>query len=166
MTANPHQQSAAVLIVEDDLLVRMISSDILTDAGFRAFEAHDAQEAMTLLEVRTDVRVVFTDRNMPGEMDGIGLARLVRKRWPEVGIIVTSGKMQPAPGDLPEGVKFLLKPYRPSTLIEEVEALVSAGGDVEQGASVLPEGMVMQSPVMAEVGGQGIAAAVAEADKS
>lgn len=155
-----------ILVVEDEVLLRMMADDILTDAGFRVVEARDAEEAMTLLEARTDVRVVFTDWNMPGEIDGVGLAHLVRKRWPAVGIIVTSGKMQPAPGDLPEGVKFLLKPYRPSTLIEEVEALMSGSEGVEQGASVLPEGMVMQSPVMAEIGGQGIAAAVPEADKT
>ena len=90
---------------------------------------------------------------MPGEIDGVGLARLVRRRWPEVGVIVTSGKMRPAPGDLPAGVRFLSKPYRPSALIEEINAMVGVLGrtdEVAQGAPVVPEGIAMQSPVMAE----------------
>jgi len=113
------------------------------------------------------VRVVFTDWNMPGEIDGLGLARLVRRRWPDVGVIVTSGKMRPAPGDLPEGVRFLSKPYRPSALIEEIEIMVQGSADdVAQGAPVLPVGVAMQTPVTAEVGGMGIAAAAPEADKT
>ena len=156
----------AILIVEDDVLVRMIANDILTDAGFRAFEAHDAQEAMTLLEARADVQVVFTDWNMPGEIDGVGLARLVRKRWPHVGVIVTSGKMHPAPGDLPAGVRFLSKPYRPSALIDAIETLIPDAIEAPQGAPVVLDGIAMQTPVTAEVGGIGIAAAHSEPDKN
>lgn len=72
MTLKVDNAPVAILVVEDDILVRMIASDILTDAGFRVMEAHDAQEAMTLLEARADVQVVFTDWNMPGEIDGVG----------------------------------------------------------------------------------------------
>ena len=156
----------AILIVEDDVLVRMIANDILTDAGFRVFEAHDAQEAMTLLEARADVQVVFTDWNMPGKIDGLGLARLVRKRWPDVGIIVTSGKMLPAPGDLPAGVQFISKPYRPSALIDAIETLIPDAVEAPEGAPVRLEGIPMQTPVTAEVGGIGIAAAHSEPDKT
>ena len=156
----------AILIVEDDVLVRMIANDILTDSGFRAFEAHDAQEAMTLLEARADMQIVFTDWNMPGEIDGVGLARLVRKRWPHVGVIVTSGKMHPAPGDLPTGVRFLSKPYRPSALIDAIETLIPDTGEVPQGAPVRLDGIAMQTPVTAEVGGIDIAAAHSQPDKN
>jgi len=167
MTFKVDNKPAAILIVEDDLLVRLITSDVLTDAGFRVFEAHDAREALILLEARTDVRVVLTDWLMPGEIDGAGLALLIRKRWPSVGVIVTSGKMRPAPGDLPAGVRFLSKPYRPSALIEEVEAMVPESADeVVQGSPVLPEGIVVHTPVMAEIGGMGIAAAQPEPDKT
>ena len=167
MTFKVDNAPVAILVVEDDILVRMIASDILTDAAFRVMEAHDAQEAMTLLEARADVRVVFTDWNMPGEIDGLGLARLVCRRWPDVGVIVTSGKMRPAPGDLPAGVRFIAKPYPPSALIEEIEAMLPESADeVAQGALVVPEGMAMQSPVMAEIGGMGIAAAQPEPDKT
>jgi CheY-like chemotaxis protein len=166
MTIEVGKELVAVLVVEDDVLVRTIACDILTDAGFRVYEAHDAQEAMTLLKARTDVQVVFTDWNMPGEVDGAGLARLVRKRWPSIGVIVTSGKMQPASGDLAAGVRFLGKPYRPPALIEEIEILIQGSAEVPQGVPVLPQGIMAQSPVMAEIGGFGIAAAQPEPDKT
>ena len=167
MTFEVDSAPVAILVVEDDILVRMIASDILTEAGFRVMEAHDAQEAMTLLEARGDVQVVFTDWNMPGEIDGVGLARLVRRRWPEVGVIVTSGKMRPAPSDLPAGVRFIAKPYPPSALIEEIEAMVQGNTEeVAQGSPVLPKGIAAHSPLMAEIGGMGIAAAQPEPDKT
>jgi CheY-like chemotaxis protein len=166
VTSKTDVRPVAILVVEDDVLVRMIAADILSDAGFRTLEAHDAREAMKLLEARTDVRVLFTDWNMPGDIDGIGLARLVHRRWPTVGIIVTSGKMQPEPGDLPAGTRFLSKPYRPSALIQEVESLLhKRGSEVEQGAPVLPTGAVMQTPVAGALGGE-IAAAPSEPDKT
>ncbi|MGH1587692.1 response regulator [Methylobacterium phyllosphaerae] len=166
MTSKLDIRPVAVLVVEDDVLVRMIAADILSDAGFRTLEARDAREAMTLLEARGDVRVLFTDWNMPGDIDGLGLARLVRHRWPTVGIILTSGKMRPAPGDLPAGARFLSKPYRPSALIEEVENLLHEHGDgAHSGAPVVPTGAVMQTPVGGALGGD-IAAAPSEADKS
>lgn len=157
---------ATILVVEDEPLVRMISSDILTDAGFRVIEAHDAQEAVNLLGARTDVAVVFTDWNMPGDIDGIELVHLIQKRWPAIGTIVTSGKTHPAPGELPSGVGFLAKPYRRTALIEVTERLVRVSDKADQGAPVLPEGIRMLSPVTAEVGGLGIAAAQPEPDKS
>lgn len=158
--------SNAILIVEDDVLVRMIAGDILTDAGFCVYEAHDAQEAMDLLEARTDVRVVFTDWNMPGDIDGMELARLVRKHWPEISVIVTSGKMRP-PGELPAQVQFLTKPYRPLALIEKVEFSIQGSvGEVAEGAPVLPQGIAAHTPLMAEIGGIGIAAAHREPDKT
>jgi CheY-like chemotaxis protein len=167
MASKADNGSVAILVVEDDVLVRMIASDIFVDAGFRVTEAHDAQEALALLEARADVQVVFTDWNMPGEIDGIGLAHLVRRRSPSVGVIVASGKMLPSPGDLPAGVRFISKPYRPSALIEEIKAIVQGSADeVAQGAPVLPEGVAMRSPVMAEIGGMGIAAAQPQPDKT
>lgn len=167
MTIEADRWSAAILVVEDDVLVRMVASDILTDAGFRVYEAHDAREAMTLLEARSDVRVVFTDWNMPGDVDGLGLARLVHGRWPEIGVIVTSGKMRPDPAGLPKGGRFLTKPYRPSALVAEIEALVRGKADeVGGGAPVLPQGIAAHTPLMADIGGMGIAAAQREPDKT
>lgn len=165
MTSIDHRP-VAILVVEDDVLVRMIATDILSEAGFRAIEAHDAQEALVLLAARTDVRVLFTDWNMPGDIDGIGLARLVHSRWPDIGIIVTSGKMHPAPGDLPVGARFLAKPYRRSVLIQEVEDLLHKVTDeAAQGIPVLPAGTIMQTPVSGAMGGE-IAGPLQEPDKS
>jgi CheY-like chemotaxis protein len=82
----------AVLIVEDDALISALAVDIVEDAGYRPLEASNADEAVALLESRTDIAVLFTDINMPGSMDGLKLAHAVRGRWPPVKIIMVSGQ--------------------------------------------------------------------------
>lgn len=111
-----------VLVVEDEVLVRMLACDILRDAGYDALEAVDAREALLLLDARPDVALLFTDVDMPGEINGLGLARLVSMRWPNLPIIATSGAAIVDPVDLPANGVFLQKPYSPSSLIERVEA--------------------------------------------
>ncbi len=108
--------SAIVLIVEDEALLRIQAAAIAADAGFEVLEAASADEAIAILESRADVRVVFTDIQMPGSMDGLKLAHAIRDRWPPVAIIVTSGQVRPADGILPENVPFLGKPYDPGIL--------------------------------------------------
>ena len=81
-----------VLIVEDEPLIRLVAVDTLEDAGFAAFEASDAGQAIALLKQHKEIRILFTDVNMPGEMDGVSLAHYVRARWPEVKIVVTTGQ--------------------------------------------------------------------------
>jgi CheY-like chemotaxis protein len=103
----------AVLIVEDEPLVRMSAVKIIEDAGFEVVEAASADEAMRILECRSDIRVVFTDIHMPGSMDGLKLAHAVRNRWPPIKIIVTSGRDLITKQDLPEGGRFFAKPYDP-----------------------------------------------------
>ena len=71
-----------VLIVEDELLIRMHAVDMIESAGFDVVEAENADEAIAILERRADITVVFTDVNMPGSMDGLKLAAAVRGRWP------------------------------------------------------------------------------------
>jgi CheY-like chemotaxis protein len=112
-----------VLIVEDEDLVRMVGSDILTDGGFRVLEAANASEALQRLENETEVMVLFTDVNMPGTPDGLGLAKLVSDRWPQVRILVASGAVKPRPRDLPEEGLFLSKPYRADELLTMVRKL-------------------------------------------
>ena len=85
------QNRLVVLVVEDEPLMLMDALDLVTEAGFEAIGAKNADEAIHILESRNDVRVVFTDVNMPGSMDGIKLAHAVRNRWPPIEIIVTSG---------------------------------------------------------------------------
>jgi two-component system, response regulator PdtaR len=117
-------QAPVVLLVEDEPLVREFEIDVLQDAGFRVLEARTADEAFDMLRGRPDVRIVFTDVDMPGSLNGFEFARLVRQGWPEVAILVSSGKMQPKAGDLPEGAAFIAKPYRPDVLVEELQKLV------------------------------------------
>ncbi len=92
-------------------------TDFLDEAGFKVFEAVSADEALTVLEARPDVQAVVTDIEMPGSMNGIALARVIRDRWPGIGVIVTSGRQRPGPDELPDEVVFLAKPYVPETVI-------------------------------------------------
>src|SRR3954463_4510185 len=100
-----------VLIVEDEFLLRMDAVDMIASAGFDTLEAVNADEAIAILENRRDITVVFTDIQMPGSMDGLKLARAVRGRWPPIKIVATSGHVDVAETDLPDGGRFLPKPY-------------------------------------------------------
>ena len=85
------EKKPVVLVVEDESLVRWTAMNIVEQAGFEAIGASDADEAICVLESRTDVRAVFTDVQMPGLIDGLRLAQVVKDRWPPVALIVTSG---------------------------------------------------------------------------
>ena len=100
-----------VLIVEDELLLRMNAVDMIAAAGFEVVEAGNADKAIEILEARRDITVVFTDIQMPGSMDGLKLARAVRGRWPPIKIVATSGHLNVTETDLPQGGRFLPKPY-------------------------------------------------------
>jgi CheY-like chemotaxis protein len=104
---------AVVLIVEDEFLLRVDAVDMIKAAGFDVVEAANADEAIEILESRRDITVVFTDIQMPGSMDGLKLARAVRGRWPPIKIVATSGHVHVSETDLPEGGRFLPKPYSP-----------------------------------------------------
>ncbi len=112
-----------VLITEDEVLIRMMVADELLDAGFRPLEAGTADEALQILDARSDVRVLVTDVKMPGSLDGFALAGIVAGRWPHIGIVVTSGHALPGDAPLPPGAVFLGKPYRMSMLVEVVRQL-------------------------------------------
>jgi CheY-like chemotaxis protein len=117
--------SAVVLIVEDELLVRENAAGMLQSAGYVTLQARDAAEAIAILESRDDIRVVFTDVQMPGSMDGLRLAALIRDRWPPVELIVTSGHTQPDSAALPERARFLPKPYSDASLISAIAPLLA-----------------------------------------
>jgi CheY-like chemotaxis protein len=102
-----------VLIVEDEFLLRIDAVDMVKAAGFEVVEAANADEAIEILESRRGITVVFTDIQMPGSMDGLKLARAVRGRWPPIKIVATSGHLHVRETDLPEGGRFLPKPYSP-----------------------------------------------------
>jgi len=113
-----------VLVVEDESLIRINAMAMVEEAGFEAIAASDADEAIRILESRNDVRAVFTDVHMPGSMDGIRLASVVRKRWPPVALIVTSGQTNVPESDLPTGGRFLRKPYGPVQIENALRQLI------------------------------------------
>ena len=114
-----------VLIVEDDFLIRINAAELIADAGFRVVEAANADEAIVILESRLDITVVFTDIQMPGSMDGLKLAAAIRGRWPPIKIIATSGFVDVRQDDLPEGGRFLPKPYSPEQIGRTLRELTS-----------------------------------------
>lgn len=105
-----------VLIVEDEFLIRLHAAQIIEEAGFDVIEASNVDEAISFLEVRSDITILFTDIQMPGSMDGLKLAAAVKGRWPPIKIVATSGLVNVRPDDLPEGGRFLPKPYDPNQL--------------------------------------------------
>jgi CheY-like chemotaxis protein len=100
---NPKSQSVAVLVVEDEQLIRMDTASFLEAAGFAVYEADNAADAIRILELDDEIRLIFTDINMPGSMDGVALAHYVRGRWPPVKIIITSGYVKMRGNSLPVG---------------------------------------------------------------
>jgi CheY-like chemotaxis protein len=118
-------QRPVVLVVEDEALVRASTVDWVEEAGFEAVEAADAGEAIRILESRDDIRVVFTDINIQGSMDGLKLAHAVRDRWPPIKLVVTSGRMLPPKTDLPEGGRFFAKPYGPAQVASTFWELIA-----------------------------------------
>jgi two-component system, response regulator PdtaR len=122
----PGRPSAAVLIVEDEPLIRMGAVYMIEDAGFEVYEAGSADAAIALLELHKEIRLIFTDVDMPGSMDGLKLAHYVRGRWPPVKIIVTSGHIKVTEESLPAGAIFLPKPYDPTEIAHKVRELIPA----------------------------------------
>jgi CheY-like chemotaxis protein len=112
-----------VLVVEDEPLVLMMAIDIIGEAGFETLSASNADEAITILEGRDDIRIIFTDINMPGSMNGVLLAHAVRGRWPPIEIIVTSAKLLET--ELPDRGRFLPKPYAPGELSKMIHELAA-----------------------------------------
>ncbi|GJD52507.1 hypothetical protein OPKNFCMD_5273 [Methylobacterium crusticola] len=96
----------------------MVAVEMLEVAGWTALEAADADEAMLLLERRSDIAVLFTDVDMPGSMDGFELATQVASRWPHIRLVLTSGRLRPSNDDVPDSGQFVAKPYRTSQLLE------------------------------------------------
>src|SRR5665213_3106992 len=90
LTMTADASRSIVLVVEDELMLRMRAVDMVEDAGFVPVEAIDADEAIRILESRDDISVLFTDIQMPGSMDGLKLAHVAHTRWPHIKIILVS----------------------------------------------------------------------------
>jgi CheY-like chemotaxis protein len=115
---------AVVLVVEDEMLLRMRTVDMVEDAGFTSIEAVDADEAVAILESRSDIALLFTDIQMPGSMDGLRLAHAVRERWPPIKIILVSGQLRLASIDIPADSRFFGKPLEASEMIVEMQSMI------------------------------------------
>ena len=115
-----------ILVVEDETFIRMDVVEMLDATGFDILEAANADEAIQMLERQSDIRLVFTDIDMPGSMNGLKLTAAVRDRWPPVRIIATSGHFKVQAGDLPADARFIAKPCQPAQIISAVRELISA----------------------------------------
>lgn len=120
----PTEKRALVLIVEDEALVRMHGCAVLEGAGFGVLEAGSADEAVGILEQHGDLRLLFSDVDLPGGMNGIELAALVHKRWPGIGLLLTSGHQRPQTADLPDDGLFLRKPWKERDVVDRLRAIL------------------------------------------
>ena len=115
---------AVVLVVEDEMLLRMRAVDMVEDAGFTPVEAVDADEAVAILEARSDIALLFTDIQMPGSMDGLKLAHAVHERWPPIKIILVSGQLKLTNLDIPVDSCFFGKPLEAGAMIAQMRSMI------------------------------------------
>jgi CheY-like chemotaxis protein len=113
-----------VLIVEDEPMQRMLMADMLYYGGFWSIEASDAYQALRLLESRPDIRIVFTDIRLPHGMDGLELAAIVRQRWPDIEIALTSAAFDTPDDVIPDRAVFFQKPYRSQDVLSVLHRMV------------------------------------------
>lgn len=126
MSSNSSHSRPVVLVVEDEPLLRFHVSDALEDAGFEVIEAGNADEALVWLDERDDVRVIIADIQMPGRMNGLDLAALVHHRWPGILILVVSGAVRPTAAELPEGGRFVAKPYDCTNVVQHLREMIAS----------------------------------------
>jgi two-component sensor histidine kinase/DNA-binding NarL/FixJ family response regulator len=122
-----HQPSAKVLVVEDEMMLRMRAVDIVEDAGFTPMEAVNADDALAILESRSDIDLLLTDIQMPGTIDGLKLAHVVHARWPSIKIMLVSGQVTPTENEKPVNSRFYGKPLEVKRMIAELREMLSEG---------------------------------------
>lgn len=127
MTSAPPVSPTNVLVVEDEMVLRMRAVDIVEDAGFTAVEAVNADEALDILENRSDISLLFSDIQMPGSMDGLKLAYAVHARWPAIKIVLVSGQVKLSDPDMPANSLYFGKPLVVKQMIAELRAMVGLG---------------------------------------
>ena len=113
---------SVILVVEDEALIRFMAVDVLEQAGFVTFDACDAAEALRQFARHPEIDLLFTDINMPGDVDGLDLAHIVCGARPDVRLILTSGREHPGVSRIPSQGLFLQKPYRLDSLLELIGA--------------------------------------------
>lgn len=134
-----------VLIVEDEMVLRMRAVDIVEDAGFTPIEAVSADQAMQVLESRDDISLLFTDIQMPGSMDGLMLAHAVHSRWPHIKIVLVSGQIAVTEADKPQDSRFFPKPLEIHQMALELQKMVGKGV-----LKVMPALIAADDPLTAE----------------
>lgn len=112
-------------MVEDEPMIRLLGAEVLTHAGYVVIEAADAEAALRLLRNNRQISLLFTDINMPGEMDGLALAQKVCLQWPDIRLLLVSGRAQPSLGEMPHRARFLPKPYDLDELVELVRQMLA-----------------------------------------
>lgn len=128
MNQPPASSEPYALVVDDDGLIRMDAMDILEEAGFRTFEASDGDKAMALLgEQHEMIVLLFTDVQMPGSRNGFAVARETAQRWPHISIVVASGEARPGAGDMPDGARFVAKPFSTSMIHDHLVEILPDG---------------------------------------
>jgi CheY-like chemotaxis protein len=115
---------AVILVVEDEMLLRMRAVDMVEYAGYTSVEAVDADEAVAILESRSDIALLLTDIQMPGSMDGLKLAHTVRERWPPIRIILVSGQLGLTNIDIPADSRFFAKPIEAGEMIAQMQKMI------------------------------------------
>ena len=123
MSARAPTRQSPVLVVEEEELLRLYVDGFLEEAGFEVLDAADADAALDIMGRRPDVRVLFTDIQMPGAMNGMELARLVHEHWPQVLLLITSGNSRPSTAEIADHGHFIPKPYRADEVIREIHDL-------------------------------------------
>jgi len=111
----------AILIVEDEALIRYDLVDFFEDAGFQVFEADNAEVAIALMDANRSIRIVLTDVQMPGTMDGMKLAHHIRDRYPPTLLLIASGEIRPTAAELPTGAVFIQKPFDPRSVLSVIQ---------------------------------------------
>ncbi|WP_092045604.1 response regulator [Methylobacterium pseudosasicola] len=128
MSQQPNAPAPYALVVDDDALIRMDALDILSEAGFRTFEAADGDQAMAVLgQHHASIVLLFTDVQMPGSRNGFAVARETARHWPHISIVVASGQARPCSGDLPEGARFLGKPFSAEMITNHLREILPDG---------------------------------------
>src|SRR5271166_962486 len=124
-SSQPGPGPIVIIVTEDESALRMLATEVLTEAGYTVVEAARADDALAIMKSRA-VDVLFTDVQMPGSMDGLELARHVRRHWPRVAVLIASGNKGPFSTEMPDGSRFFHKPYSTSQLLADVRGLIAA----------------------------------------
>jgi CheY-like chemotaxis protein len=124
MSPSAATAEATVLVVDDDALLRMYAAGILEKEGYDVIEAANADEALKMLQTTPNIRLLFTDIQMPGAYDGMELARQVHARWPDIRLVIASRRVKPTRAEIPDDGRFIAKPYSEGDLMGQVDDLM------------------------------------------